>query len=302
MSKTSGLTAFLMGGWTDEAEVSRNTAKACFDAAIAAGWDCELIEVDRDIANRLMQIRPARVFNALHGQMGEDGNIQGLLNLLNIPYTHSGVMASAIAMDKPMTKKVLAKSGIHFAEDIALTIHPDNRITTETSGAIVIKPRNTGSSFGVSIVHDGGEMPRADHWPQGTKLIAERFIPGRELTVSVLHGEPLTVTEISQDNAFYDYEAKYAAGGSQHQLPADIDSTTFATAMAWAALAHKELECRGVSRSDFRFDDDTGALVMLEINTQPGMTSTSLVPEQAQFKGISMTELMTSLLEAAQCD
>jgi D-alanine-D-alanine ligase len=249
-----------------------------------------------------MQIRPARVFNALHGQMGEDGNIQGLLNLLNIPYTHSGVMASAIAMDKPMTKKVLAKSGIHFAEDITLTIHPDNRITTETSGAIVIKPRNTGSSFGVSIVHEGGEMPRADHWPQGTKLIAERFIPGRELTVSVLHGEPLTVTEISQDNAFYDYEAKYAAGGSQHQLPADIDSTTFATAMAWAALAHKELECRGVSRSDFRFDDDTGALVMLEINTQPGMTSTSLVPEQAQFKGISMTELMTSLLEAAQCD
>ena len=302
MSKTSGLTAFLMGGWTDEAEVSRNTAKACFDAAIKAGWDCELIEVDRNIANRLIEKRPERVFNALHGQMGEDGNIQGLLNLLDIPYTHSGVMASAIAMDKLMTKKVLANSGIIFAEDIALSIHSDNTITAETSGAIVIKPRNTGSSFGVSIVQEGGKMPKADHWPQGTKLIAERFIPGRELTVSVLHGEPLTVTEISQENAFYDYEAKYAAGGSKHQLPADIDSTTFATAMAWAALAHNALECRGVSRSDFRFDDETGALFMLEINTQPGMTSTSLVPEQAQYKGINMTDLMTSLLEAAQCD
>lgn len=302
MSKTSGLTAFLMGGWTDEAEVSRNTAKACFDAAMTAGWECELIEVGRDIASHLMQKRPARVFNALHGQMGEDGNIQGLLNLLDIPYTHSGVMASAIAMDKPMTKRVLAHSGITFAEDIALTITDDGTMTADASGPIVIKPRNTGSSFGVSIIPEGGVMPSANHWPKGTKLIAERFIPGRELTVSVLHGKPLTVTEISQQNAFYDYEAKYAAGGSKHQLPADIDSKTFATAMAWAACAHTELECRGVSRSDFRFDDNSGALVMLEINTQPGMTSTSLVPEQAQYMGITMSELMTSLLEAAQCD
>lgn len=304
MINRDGLTVFLMGGWTDEAEVSRNTAKACFNAAKQDGWACELVEVDHDIANRLHTMKPVRAFNALHGQMGEDGNMQGLLNLMEIPYTHSGVLASAVAMDKPMTKTVLAHSGICFAEDILISIR-NGFITPKSSHspkAMVIKPRNTGSSVGVHIWQDGDDYPKQNIWPKDTKLMAERFIPGRELTVSVLNGDPLTVTEIVQNNQFYDYEAKYADGGSSHILPAKIDSKIFKTAMDWAAIAHHHLGCRGVSRSDFRFNDATGELVMLELNTQPGMTKTSLVPEQAEYKGISMSELVSSLLEAAQCD
>lgn len=304
MTDRSGLTVFLMGGWTDEADVSRNTARACVTAAQDAGWNCELVEVEHDIASRLQELNPVRAFNALHGQLGEDGNMQGMLNLMGIPYTHSGVLASAVAMDKPMTKTVLAQSGIQFAEDIPFRIN-DGVITPDQNTspqAMVIKPRNTGSSVGVHIWHDGDDLPHQNLWPEGTSLMAERFIPGRELTVSVLHGEPLTVTEIIQNNRFYDYEAKYADGGSTHMLPADIDNDIFARAMTWAATAHDQLGCRGISRSDFRFDDATGELVMLELNTQPGMTSTSLVPEQAEYKGISMSALVSSLLEAAQCD
>ena len=304
MTDRSGLTVFLMGGWTDEADVSRNTARACVTAAQDAGWNCELVEVEHDIASRLQELNPVRAFNALHGQLGEDGNMQGMLNLMGIPYTHSGVLASAVAMDKPMTKTVLAQSGITFPEDIPFRIN-DGVITPDQNTspqAMVIKPRNTGSSVGVHIWHDGDDLPQQNLWPEGTSLMAERFIPGRELTVSVLHGEPLTVTEIIQNNRFYDYEAKYADGGSTHMLPADIDNNIFARAMTWAATAHDQLGCRGVSRSDFRFDDGTGELVMLELNTQPGMTSTSLVPEQAEYKGISMSALVSSLLEAAQCD
>ena len=312
MTDMSGLTVFLMGGWTDEAEVSRNTAKTCFQAAQDAGWTCELIEVEHDIASRLAELKPRRAFNALHGQLGEDGNMQGMLNLMGIPYTHSGVLASAVAMDKPMTKTVLGQSGIRFADDIPIRISggiitPDQDTAprspySPTPFSMVIKPRNTGSSVGVHIWHDGDDLPQQNLWPEDTHLMAERFIPGRELTVSVLHGEPLTVTEIIQTNRFYDYEAKYADGGSTHIFPADIDSDVFATAMEWAAIAHDQLGCRGISRSDFRFNDATGELIMLELNTQPGMTNTSLVPEQAGYKGISMGALVSSLLEAAQCD
>lgn len=302
MSKNSGLTAFLMGGWNDEAEVSRNTARACFDAAVEAGWQAELVEMGRDIAQTLINLRPARVFNALHGEMGEDGNIQGLLNLLEIPYTHSGVLASAVAMDKCITKTALAGTGIVFAENLPLEIADDGTISTPDSGDIVIKPRNTGSSVGVRILRKGEAAPHTQDWAEGTRLMAEAYIPGRELTVGVLHGAPLTVTEIKQHNQFYDYEAKYSDGGSSHQFPAEIDPAIFDKALDWAATAHQSLECRGVSRADFRFDDATGALIMLEINTQPGMTKTSLVPEQAAYKGIPMPALVASLLEAAQCD
>ena len=302
MSKNSDLTAFLMGGWNDEAEVSRNTARACFDAAVEAGWQAELVEMGRDIAQTLINLRPARVFNALHGVMGEDGNIQGLLNLLEIPYTHSGVLASAIAMDKCATKTALAGTGIVFAENLPLDVADDGTIRTPDSGDIVIKPRNTGSSVGVRIFRQGEASPHRQDWAAGTRLMAEAYIPGRELTVGVLHGAPLTVTEIKQQNQFYDYEAKYSTGGSSHQFPADIDPAIFDKALDWAATAHQSLECRGVSRADFRFDDATGALIMLEINTQPGMTETSLVPEQAAYKGIPMPALVASLLEAARCD
>lgn len=295
------LTLILNGGWTAEAEVSRNSGQACLDAALDGGWHADRLEVDRNLARHLLDKKPARVFNALHGQMGEDGNIQGLLNLMEIPYTHSGLLASAIAMDKPATKHALAGYGIAFPEAIDFHIIED-RIEIAVDGPVVVKPRNDGSSIGVVIAEQASAIPPLSSWPAATELMVEAFIPGRELTVAVLEGEPLTVTEITQARSFYDYEAKYSTGGSAHQLPADIPTDIFDTCMEWAGVAHRGLGCRGISRSDFRWDPATGLLVMLEINTQPGMTSTSLVPEQASHCGITMTELVNQLLEAAQCD
>ena len=296
-----GLTLILMGGWTAEADVSRNSGAACLNAAREAGWNVEALEVTKSVAEDLIRLNPARVFNALHGQMGEDGNIQGMLNLLEIPYTHSGLLASAIAMDKPATKSALAETDIVFPETLPLSIDDDDLIL-EHEGGVVIKPRNDGSSIGVHISPHGGDLPPYSFWPEGTTLMAEPMIPGRELTVAVLEGEPLTVTEITQSNAFYDYQAKYADGGSQHHLPADVPEDVFDKVMLWASLAHRHLGCRGVSRSDFRWNDKSGEIFMLEINTQPGMTATSLVPEQAGHIGIPMHELVSQLLEAAQCD
>ena len=296
-----GLTLILMGGWNAEADVSRNSGAACLKAARDAGWNAEALEVTKTIAEDLIRLKPERVFNALHGQMGEDGNIQGMLNLLDIPYTHSGLLASAIAMDKPATKAALADTDIVFPETLLLTIN-DDALDLDHGGGVVIKPRNDGSSIGVHISPNGGDLPPYSFWPEGTALMAEPMIPGRELTVAVLEGEPLTVTEITQSNDFYDYQAKYADGGSQHHLPADVPEDVFDTVMLWASLAHRHLGCRGVSRSDFRWNDATGEIFMLEINTQPGMTATSLVPEQAGHMGIPMDELVNQLLEAAQCD
>ncbi len=301
MTDRHGLTLILMGGWTAEAEVSRNSGAACLAAARDAGWDAEAIEVTRDIASSLIEMKPARVFNALHGQMGEDGNIQGLLNLMDIPYTHSGLLASSIAMDKPATKAALADTGIIFPATLPLTIN-DDALHLDYDGGVVVKPRNDGSSIGVHINPDGGALPPYSFWPEGTDLMAEPMIPGRELTVAVLEGEPLTVTEITQGNDFYDYQAKYTTGGSQHQVPADIPEDVFDTVMHWASLAHRHLGCRGVSRSDFRWNDASNEIFMLEINTQPGMTATSLVPEQAAYLGIAMSALVDQILEAARCD
>ena len=301
MTLRNTLTLILNGGWTAEAEVSRNSGKACLKAARKEGWNAELLEVDRSLPEHLIALKPARVFNALHGQMGEDGNIQGLLNLMDIPYTHSGLLASSIAMDKPATKHALGHLGIVFPDDIDFRIE-DDRIIPDSGGAVVVKPRNDGSSIGVVIARGADHIPAVTFWPDDTALMVEPYIPGRELTVAVLEGEPLTVTEITQDRAFYDYEAKYSSGGSSHQLPADIPADIFDCCMEWAHLAHQHLGCRGVSRSDFRWDHEAGQVYMLEINTQPGMTATSLVPEQAAYCGIPMNELVTRLLEAAQCD
>ncbi len=308
----SGLTLILMGGWTAEADVSRNSGKACYESAIRKGWTAECLEVERDIAQQLIARKPARVFNALHGQMGEDGNIQGLLNLLEIPYTHSGLLASAIAMDKPATKAALRPYGIRFPDDLTITVDGDvmcigHPCKDDFNGPVVIKPRNDGSSIGVMLVEDCRKLPPYSRWTKdpaqsAPQLMAEPMIPGRELTVAVLNGQPLTVTEITQSNHFYDYEAKYSSGGSQHQLPADVPAHVAEEAMAWAQLAHHTLGCRGVSRSDFRWDDNKDELYMLEINTQPGMTATSLVPEQTAYCGVSMDDLVDQLLEAAQCD
>ena len=293
--------AVLMGGWTSEASVSRVSASFCGQAARNAGWDAVEVEVDRDLPAKLREISPGRVFNALHGQIGEDGNVQGLLNIMNIPYTHSGLLASAIAMDKIMAKRLLAMAGIIVPQDLLLV--EDSRVyPQDSSQAHVIKPRNDGSSVGVVIVKEGDEAPQRSHWDLETQLICEPFIPGRELTVTVLDGTALCVTEIKQENEFYDFDAKYAAGGSQHILPADIPEPVTLLACDWAERAYRTIGCRGVIRADYRWDETNNQLYMLEINTVPGMTATSLVPEQARFIGLSGEELINHLLEMAQCD
>ena len=302
MTRPNDLTLVLNGGWTAEAEVSRDSGRACLAAAREDGWNAESLEVERDLPAKLLELKPARVFNALHGRMGEDGNVQGLLNLMDIPYTHSGLLASAIAMDKPASKDALTPLGIRFPKDIDFRVQDDRIEIPGNDGPVVVKPRNDGSSVGVVISEDQSGIPPASTWPGDTELMVERFIPGRELTVAVFEGEPLTVTEITQSNQFYDYEAKYSEGGSSHQLPAEVPAEVFDCCMEWAGLAHRSLGCRGVSRSDFRWNDETDDLLMLEVNTQPGMTGTSLVPEQAAWCGIGMPELVTRLLEAAQCD
>ena len=298
---TTNRVAVLMGGWTSEASVSRVSASFCGQAARNAGWDAIEVEVDRDLPAKLQDISPGRVFNALHGQIGEDGNVQGLLNIMNIPYTHSGLLASAIAMDKIMAKRLLAMAGIMVPRDILLV--EDSRVyPQDSSQAHVIKPRNDGSSVGVVIVKEGDEAPQRSHWDLETQLICEPFIPGRELTVTVLDGTALCVTEIKQENEFYDFDAKYAAGGSQHILPADIPEPVTLQACDWAERAYRTIGCRGVIRADYRWDEKNDQLYMLEINTVPGMTATSLVPEQARFIGLSGEELINHLLEMAQCD
>ncbi len=298
---TTNRVAILMGGWTSEASVSRVSASFCGQAARNAGWDAIDVEVDRDLPEKLREIDPGRVFNALHGQIGEDGNVQGLLNIMNIPYTHSGLLASAIAMDKIMAKRLLAMAGIMVPQDVLLV--EDSRVyPQDKSMAHVIKPRNEGSSVGVVIVKEGDEAPQRSRWNLETQLICEPFIPGRELTVTVLDGTALCVTEIKQENEFYDFDAKYAAGGSQHILPADIPEPVTLQACDWAERAYRTIGCRGVIRADYRWDEKSGQLFMLEINTVPGMTATSLVPEQARFIGVSGEELINHLLEMAQCD
>ena len=299
---TGDRVAVLMGGWRSEARVSRVTASFCGQAARNFGWDAVEIEVDRNIAATLAEIKPTRVFIALHGQIGEDGNIQGLLNIMNIPYTHSGLLASANAMDKVCAKRMLAEVGITVPADLLL-VEDSHVYPADFTGAHVIKPRNDGSSVGVVIVDaDSKSPPARSQWDIDTELIAEPYIPGRELTVSVLDGTALCVTEIKPKVAFYNFDAKYAPGGSEHVLPADIPRDVTLQACDWAERAYRHFGCRGVIRADYRWDEDRSQLFMLEINTVPGMTATSLVPEQAHFVGLSGEELVNHLLETAQCD
>jgi D-alanine-D-alanine ligase len=293
--------AVLMGGWTSEAAVSRVSASFCSKAARLAGWDAIEVELDRDIITKLEDIKPDRVFNALHGQIGEDGSVQGMLNILNIPYTHSGVLASATAMDKISSRLIFASIGIAVPPLLALEQN-SHVYPSDYTGAHVIKPRNDGSSFGVVIVKEEDNAPERSLWPAETDLMAEIYIPGKELTVSVLDGRALCVTEIKVDEHFYDFNAKYKPGGSHHVLPADIPEHITNQACEWAERAFQILGCRGVARADYRWDEDSDQLYMLEVNTQPGMTATSLTPEQAAFVGISGEELVNHLLEIAQCD
>ena len=293
--------AVLMGGWTSEAAVSRVSASFCSKAARLAGWDSIEVELDRDIIPKLEDIKPDRVFNSLHGQIGEDGSVQGMLNILNIPYTHSGVLASATAMDKISSRLIFASIGIAVPPLLALEQN-SHVYPSDYTGDHVIKPRNDGSSFGVVIVKEEDNAPERSLWPAETDLMAEIYIPGKELTVSVLDGRALCVTEINVDEHFYDFNAKYKPGGSHHVLPADIPEHVANQACEWAERAFQILGCRGVARADYRWDEDADQLYMLEVNTQPGMTATSLTPEQAAFVGISGEELVNHLLEIAQCD
>jgi D-alanine-D-alanine ligase len=295
--------AVLKGGWSAEREVSLVSGAACAKALRAAGYDVSEVDARRDPNGILEQLspRPDVVFNALHGRYGEDGCIQGLLNILALPYTHSGLLASALAMHKPMSKRLFAEAGIPVAEH--LIVDRDRVLNGDVMPRpYVIKPLDEGSSVGVHIVRDGDNArPFGDgEWPFGKEVMVERFIAGRELTVAVMGDRPLAVTEITTQRGFYDYDAKYADGGSIHVIPAEVGAEVTETALDLALRAHRTLGCRGVSRADFRFDGRT--LYMLEVNTQPGMTPTSLVPEQAAHVGISFEDLVSWMVENAECD
>ena len=294
--------AVLMGGYSTEREVSLVSGAAVVDALKKAGFQVTEIDVQRDAKDLLAKLSPLpdKVFNALHGRFGEDGCIQGFLNLLGIPYTHSGVLASALAMDIPMAKRVLREVGIKVADHEILTREQlsDSFISFKP---YVIKPINEGSSVGVNIIHEGDNcFLEKEEWPYGNRVMVEQYISGRELTVAVMGERALGVTEINTRNQFYDYDAKYAEGGSIHQVPAALAKDVYDEALRISVLAHKTLGCRGVSRADFRYDGKD--LYLLEVNTQPGLTPTSLVPEQASYANISFENLVVWLVENAQCD
>lgn len=297
--------AVLMGGWSSEREVSLVSGAACAKALQEAGYSVTTIDIQRDMGTLLTRLypKPDVIFNALHGPYGEDGCIQGFLNIINIPYTHSGVMASALAMDKPMAKRLFEQAGIKCAHHI-MAKRDDVLAGDVMERPYVIKPTNEGSSVGVKIVLDGDEPPFShDDWPYGDYVMVEQFIPGRELTVTVMGNRgALGVTEICTDHKFYDYDAKYATGGSWHEVPAKIPADIEATVKEMAEKTFHTLGCRGVARADFRYNDKTGEVFILEINTQPGMTPTSLVPEQAAAAGISFPKLVAWMVEEARCD
>jgi len=295
--------AVLMGGWSAEREISLVSGAAVAKALGEAGMQVTPIDVQRDMGVLMTRLypRPDAVFNALHGRFGEDGCVQGVLDILDIPYTHSGLLASALAMNKPMAKRLFAAEGIPVAEHV-ISGREEILSGDVMDRPYVIKPLNEGSSVGVHIVMDGDNEPLFNDtgWPYGEHVMVEKFIPGRELTVSVMGDKALAVTEIITGREFYDYGAKYEDGGSRHVIPAEIGDDVTGEAMRLAVLAHQTLGCRGVSRADFRYDGDS--LYLLEINTQPGMTPTSLVPEQAVHAGISFKELAVWMVDNAECD
>ncbi|MDD9905348.1 MAG: D-alanine--D-alanine ligase [Rhodospirillaceae bacterium] len=296
----------LMGGWSAEREVSLASGAACADALNDAGYDVTRVDVSRNLKTLIDALKPAPdvVFNALHGRFGEDGRIQSLLDILGLPYTHSGVLASALAMDKQSAKALFAARGIPCPEGKLLTI-AEIGDSMPLNPPFVVKPNNEGSSVGVMVIRQGDNRVTFDDWPYGDDVLVEQYIDGRELTVAVIGDRALGVTELRPNVGFYDYEAKYTDGKTEHLCPAPIPDEVTELAMEYAVLAHQALGCRGVSRSDFRYDDtesSPGRLYMLEVNTQPGMTPLSLVPEQAAHAGMSMSDLVAWMVENATCD
>ena len=299
--------AVLMGGLSSEREVSLTSGKGCADALEGQVARVSRVDAGRDLAQVLADLKPDVVFNALHGDWGEDGCVQGVLETLNIPYTHSGVLASALSMDKDKCKAVLRAAGVVVPGGGLFDRH------AVAAGHVipppyVIKPNAEGSSVGVYVVREGDTPITATgepSWTYGDLVMVEPFIPGKELCVAVVGDtsgpRALTVTDITPTKGFYDYEAKYAPGGSVHVLPAVLPDHVFEAALRQAELAHTAMGCRGVSRSDFRYDDVKDELVFLEVNTQPGMTPTSLVPEQAAYVGMSYQDLVRWIVEDASC-
>ena len=296
--------AVVYGGWSSERPVSLVSGQAMAKAARAAGYEVVDVDATRDLANQLSEIKPDVILNGLHGPWGEDGCVQGVFEVLGIPYSHSGVLASSLAMDKIKSKTVFAAHGLDVAKDVAVT-RAEVAAAHPLKPPYVVKPVNEGSSFGVLFVREGANGPArevlGESWQYGDNLMAEEYIAGRELTVAVMGDRALAVTEITTLREFYDFDAKYADGGSRHVVPADLPDGVTDAAMNAALIAHQALGCRGVSRSDFRFDEAKDRLVILETNTQPGMTPTSLVPEQAAYLGMSFEELVAWMIEDASC-
>ena len=305
MAGTSGRVvskvAVLMGGPSAEREVSLSSGRECARALKEAGYEVVEVDAGPDLAARLSDIKPDVAFNALHGRWGEDGCVQGLLEWLRIPYTHSGVLASALAMDKQKAKEVYAAAGLPIVQS-KLACREEVEAHHVLPPPYVVKPNNEGSSVGVYIVHPGSNAPRlAETMPE--VVMVETYAPGRELTVAVMGDRPLCLTDILTEG-WYDYTAKYTTGGSRHVLPAKVPTEITEACLDYALRAHRALGCRGVSRTDFRWDEARGldGLILLETNTQPGMTPTSLAPEQAAYCGISFPELCRWMVEDASCN
>ncbi len=301
--------AVLMGGLSAEREVSLRSGAACAAALEGEGYRVTRIDAGRDVAAALAAIKPDVAFNALHGRFGEDGVVQGILEMQGIPYTHSGVLASSLAMQKDRAKAVMAAAGVPVAEGVTVSRFEAAKAHVMPA-PYVVKPVSEGSSVGVVIVredrsHPPQELARED-WPYGDMMLVERYIPGRELTCAVMDDRALGVIDIRPAaGGFYDFESKYAKGGSVHVLPAEIKPNIYHLVQQFTLTAHRALGCRGVSRADFRFDekpDGSGEIVCLEVNTQPGMTETSLVPELAAHAGLSFGELVRWMVEDASCD
>ncbi|WP_092366130.1 D-alanine--D-alanine ligase [Cribrihabitans marinus] len=304
MGQSSGTTprvAVLMGGPSAEREVSLSSGRECAAALRGEGYDVVELDAGPDLCARLQELQPVVVFNALHGRWGEDGCVQGLLEWLGIPYTNSGVLASALAMDKQRSKEVYRTAGLPVVESVIAgksAVMKGHVLTPP----YVVKPNNEGSSVGIYIVHEAANGPPQLAATMPDQVMVETYAPGREMTTTVVGDRALTVTDILTDG-WYDYDAKYKPGGSRHVLPADIPAEIFDLCMDFALRAHEALGCRGVSRTDFRWDEARGrdGLILLETNTQPGLTPTSLVPEQAAHVGMSFGQLCAWMVEDASC-
>lgn len=299
--------ALLVGGWSVERQVSLTKGKKVEAALREAGYDVDVIDVKKDLSYLIQALTPAPdvVFNNLHGRGGEDGTIQAILDVLGIPYTHSGVLASAIGMDKPASKAMAASAGVRVAEGI-LASREDVLAGKVMAPPYVVKPKNEGSSVGVRIVldHDNHPPLDAESWIYGDEVLVERYIPGRELTVAVLDGRAQGVTEIVSHTRFFDYEAKYHDTRTEYVLPAQIDENVYKAALDFAERVYNTIGCAGLARCDFRYDDSVGGpegLCFLEINTQPGLSAESIGPSQVIRNGMSFVDLCTHLVETAQC-